>query len=165
MLKKTQNILLITGLIFLVMSFPLFGGGQQDTADTGPVSSQNSEPKYGGILRVGTSNPIPYIGYTPGLNSVSFLQYLEIVFDSLTFYDAAGNIIPKLAESWETDADNATITFHLKKGVRFHDGTPFNAEAVKWNIEQYQDKKRTEVADISSIEIIDDYSLVLHLKA
>ena len=47
-------------------------------------------------------------------------------------------IIPWLAESWET-TDSQTWTFHLRQGVKFHDGTPFNAEAVKWNMDRWRD--------------------------
>lgn len=47
-----------------------------------------------------------------------------------------GELLPWLAESWEASPDATTWTIHLKPGVKFHDGTPFNAAAVKYNLER-----------------------------
>ena len=46
------------------------------------------------------------------------------------------DILPCLAKSWEISEDGLTYTFKLQEGVLFHDGTPFNAEAVKFNIDR-----------------------------
>lgn len=48
--------------------------------------------------------------------------------------DINWNIQPRLAESWDIAADGKSITFHLHKDIKFHDGTDFNAEAVKYNL-------------------------------
>src|SRR5215210_7132461 len=60
------------------------------------------------------------------------------IYDSLVTIDNTGKIIPALAEKWETSSDGKAVTFSLRKGVKFHDGTEFNAEAVKWNIDRYR---------------------------
>ncbi len=52
------------------------------------------------------------------------------IFDGLTNFDAAANVKPGLAERWDVSADGRTYTFHLRRGVRFHDGTPFTARQV-----------------------------------
>ncbi len=61
-------------------------------------------------------------------------------------------IVPQLAESWEWSADNKAITFTLRKGVKFHDGTAFDAEAVKFNIERMKtmpdSKRKAELAPV-----------------
>lgn len=60
-------------------------------------------------------------------------------YETLTFYNPPGSadiVSPKLATSWESSADAMTWTFHLREGVKFHDGTDFNAEAVKYSIER-----------------------------
>ncbi len=123
------------------------------------------EAKAGGILKIGTGQSPTVIGYTPEITNNSFIQYLRCTFNSLLFYDEQGNLAPQLAQTWETDADKATITFHLRQGVKFQDGTDFNAEAVKWNIEEYQKAKRTEVATIKSIECPDADTVILQLSA
>ena len=58
----------------------------------------------------------------------------EQIFETLVEFDGATtNVRPALAEKWDTSADGKTWTFYLRKGVKFHDGTPFNADAVIWN--------------------------------
>jgi len=49
-------------------------------------------------------------------------------------------LVPGLATSWEANADSTEWTFHLRQGVKFHDGTPFNAEAVKFSLDRWNDK-------------------------
>jgi peptide/nickel transport system substrate-binding protein len=67
-------------------------------------------------------------------------------------------IVPQLAESWEWAPDGKAITFTLRKGVKFHDGTAFDAEAVKFNIERMKtlpdSKRKAELAPISAVEVI-----------
>ena len=58
------------------------------------------------------------------------------IFNSLVTIDENLNYIPELAESWDAKDDGKTYIFHLRKGVKFHDGTDFDAEAVKFNFER-----------------------------
>src|SRR4029453_9976136 len=67
------------------------------------------------------------------------------IFDALVTFDtttgaARPPIVGQLAKSWDISPDGKVYTFHLQQGVKFHDGTPFNAEAVKANIERMTDK-------------------------
>src|SRR3954469_24352830 len=50
------------------------------------------------------------------------------LFDGLTAFDAAANVHPALAERWDVSPDGRVYTFHLRRGVKFHDGTPFGAK-------------------------------------
>jgi len=72
--------------------------------------------------------------------------------------------VPVLAESWELAPEKSAYTFHLRQGVKFHDGTDFNADAVKWNLGQYVGAPSPLFSAVSSIEVIDDYTIKFNLK-
>jgi peptide/nickel transport system substrate-binding protein len=71
---------------------------------------------------------------------------------------------PCLATSWVLAPDKSSYTFNLRKGVKFHDGTDFNAEAVKWNLDNIIKAKRVEVAYVTSVDIIDTYTVKINLS-
>jgi len=86
------------------------------------------------------------------------------------------DIEPALAESWEVSDDDLHYTFHLRQGVTFHDGTPFNAEAAKWNIDrQMPGSPYYEMGvfwlmeaywpQVESAEVVDEYTLRLNLSS
>ena len=76
-------------------------------------------------------------------------------------------IIPQLATSWTTSDDGTSITMDLREGVVFHDGTPFNAEAVAANIERSQtmdeSRRKSELKSITSTEVTGEYQIKLNL--
>ena len=73
------------------------------------------------------------------------LKVTENIFDTLVDYDDDNTeVVPGLAERWESSKDGKTWTFYLRKGVKFHDGTDFNAEAVVYNFERWMDKDHPE---------------------
>lgn len=76
-------------------------------------------------------------------------------------------IVPALAESWDISADGLTYTFHLRENVKFSDGTPMNAEAVKFSFERLLNLKMGAVANftyIDSIVVVDDQTVNFILK-
>ncbi len=100
-----------------------------------------------GTLRIAmTASDIPTATGLPnnGFEGMRFLGYP--VFESLALWDLTTTdrlapLRPGLAERWEQTAGDArTWIFHLRRGVAFHDGTPFNADAVIWNLERYFNK-------------------------
>ena len=95
------------------------------------------------------------------------------IYDSLLrFKKDSTDIEPGLAESWTISDDGLIYTFKLRQGVKFHDGTPFNAAAVKYNFDRQQgpnlDPKMTYAplvfGDVVSTEVVDDYTLKVTLK-
>lgn len=78
-------------------------------------------------------------------------------------------IVPQLATSWEWAPDNQSITMRLRQGVKFQDGTPFDAEAVKFNLNRMQtmkdSRRRDELSPIASVEVLAPDQVRLVLKA
>ena len=68
-----------------------------------------------------------------------------------------------LAADWIVDVDEPSITFKLREGVKFTDGSDFNAEVVKWNCERAQDADMLDT-NIISIEVVDDYTIKFGLE-
>ena len=88
-------------------------------------------------------------------------------YETLTTYDpkAEDPIQPLLATSWESNEDGTEWTFKLRQGVTFHDGTPFNAEAVKYSIERTIQKEVLGYQfPVDSIDVIDDYTVKFNLQ-
>jgi len=78
-------------------------------------------------------------------------------------YRLSDEAVGVLAESWEWSNNNLTITFRLRKGVKFQDGADFNATAVKWNFDQNIAAKMTGTEVIGSTEIVDPYTFRVNL--
>jgi ABC-type transport system substrate-binding protein len=112
-------------------------------------------PTRGGILRVSAAaNPSSLDPTTGGAGSDH--PFLFTIYDTLTEWDYATlQAKPGLAESWAF-SDPTTLVLNLRQGVTFHDGTPFDAEAVKFNFDRNKtDPKSNLKADISSVASAD----------
>ena len=141
------------------------GGGIEESEEAAVNETAEGEPKYGGTLRFGYGTSIATPGYTPMATANAYLYYLTLAYENLITYDNDGQIIGKLATEWVIDNDEPSITWTLREGVEFADGTPFNAEAVKVNIEEYQANSRTETANVKSCEVIDDTHIKMILES
>src|ERR1700726_783744 len=103
-----------------------------------PASAQ----KQGGSITVGLELDIP--GLDPlkvGVYDTAAESAAALIFDTLTTLDDSGKAVPKLAESWTHSDDYKTWTYKLRSGVKFHDGTPFNAQAVAFKYARHKDPK------------------------
>ena len=91
------------------------------------------------------------------------------IYDRLVTFDENLNIKPQLATSWSVSEDQKVITFKLREGVKFHDGSDFNAEAVKFNVERMMDEKinttnRPLWDPIAGSDVIDEYTVTINTK-
>jgi len=97
------------------------------------------------------------------------IETIDIVYDTLVTLDNDLKVQPLLATSWEVSEDYKDYTFHLRKGVKFHDGTPFNAEAVRFSFNRLLDVGKVcigswmQIADKESVKVVDEYTVKIHL--
>jgi len=103
--------------------------------------------------------------------SVPSYNVIDQLFNRLVAWDGndRSNVVPDLAESWSRTDDGKQWTFVLKQGVKFHDGTDFNAEAVKFNLDRIRDPKlgsphRSYYADILSVDVLSPYQVRITTK-
>jgi peptide/nickel transport system substrate-binding protein len=91
------------------------------------------------------------------------------VFEGLVQFAADGSAVPKLAASWDVSDDGLSYTFHLQHGVRFHDGSAFDAAAAKFSLDRVLDSgsvnpQRSRAAKIREVGIVDPFTLRILLK-
>jgi peptide/nickel transport system substrate-binding protein len=123
-------------------------------------------PQKGGILTMVTPNAPTTWGYPTkaGAGFASIFASMPVL-EGFIDADLHGTILPKLALSWDIAPDKSAITFKLRQGVKFHDGTPFNAEAAKWNLDLFLARGTGSPADWKSVDVVDDYTLRITLKS
>ena len=112
-------------------------------------------------------------GIDPHLNaSVELGIPLSSVYDTLVFLDPeTGQFVPGLAERWEVTPDGLRYTFFLRQDVVFHDGSPFNAQAVQSNLNRILDPENRSQRALSmlgplrEVQVLDDFTVALDLAA
>lgn len=129
MKQVVQSIFLIAGVFLL--------GACSGTSDPGDTSGEEGSKKGGEMVyaRGADSVGLDPINITDGES----IRVTHAIFETLFEYDNDLQLQPKLAESYETSEDGLTWTLALKQGVKFHDGTDFNADAVVFNFERWMD--------------------------
>ena len=97
-----------------------------------------------------TATGLPNDGFE-GMRFLGYPIFEGLVLWDLTKTDQLATLRPGLAEKWEQDpADNKTWIFHLRQGVKFHDGSDFNADAVIWNLNRYFNSESPQFEPASS---------------
>lgn len=111
------------------------------------------------------------------VTAVNDFRILMNVYDGLVRYkDGTLEVEPALAESWTISDDGTVYTFNLREGVTFHDGTPFNAEAVKYNFDRMLDENHPQhdtgpfplaffFSAVEEVEVVDDLTVKFQLNA
>lgn len=147
-------------------------------AAIGPAGAE--EPKTGGTLVVATTNDTPDLDIQKYMASSQHNALLPM-FDGLVEKDWTADadyppIIPALATSWSVSDDGKTYTFKLRHGVKFHDDTPFNAEAADFNFKRMTDPKnpyydpqvgstsRGVLSQLAGSKVVDEYTFEIDLS-
>src|SRR5690348_1860950 len=144
--------------------------GPSATSSGGGAATASAAPKanYGGTITFALENDVSNLD--PMLSSLFVDRNIHYaIYDSLVRVDTKGNIIPWLAEKWTTSSDGKTVTFNLRQGVKFQDGTPFDAASVKWNIERYKTGKGSQrtgdLAAVASVDVVDANTVKFNLSS
>jgi len=166
-------------LLYVLLVFALLLGGcvpaastlegqvspTQEVADSAPTQAQASVAQE--VTRAITSEPgslDPQGVVGSGQNVI--LPYL---FDTLVYRDAHNSYQPYLAEKWDLAPDGKQLTFVLQENVKFHDGTPLDAEAVKFTFDRLIEQGQksvlaSAVSVIDTIEVLDAQTIRFHFK-
>ena len=97
------------------------------------------------------------------------INICELIYDTLFFQAPGGRLKPRLATKYEVSQDRLNYTIHLRKGVRFSDGTPFNANSMKLNLDRALNPKlraplRFTLGMIEEVRVVDEYSIRIRIK-
>lgn len=96
-------------------------------------------------------------------------QVYNNVYGKLVDIDAKFGLVPQLAQSWEIKNAGLTYVFKLRRGVKFHDGSDFDADIVKWNFDRMRDPalaspRRSEIAPVKDVKVVDTHTVEITLS-
>ncbi|WP_336864906.1 nickel ABC transporter substrate-binding protein [Peribacillus frigoritolerans] len=159
-LKKSN---LFRSFVGLLVIFTIFVAGCNNTTKDQKNVSDKDQPKivtFSWPEDIGNLNPHTYFP------NEFFSQ--AMVYESLVYYGEGGEIQPWLAESWDISKDGKEYVFHLRKDVKFSDGSPFNAKIVKKNFDTILDNRKQHewvelINQIKGTEVVDEYTFKLTL--
>lgn len=136
------------------------------TATTSPSTPTvtTAAPQTGGTLKIIATIVFSDIGYPP--MTVGDQIYGQPAVETLVTLDGQGKgqIVPELATSWQYSSDFKSLTFNLRKGVKFHDGTDFNAQAAKICLDMVKTSGQGLLPSVASVDVVDDYTIRLNLS-
>jgi peptide/nickel transport system substrate-binding protein len=141
---KSFRLLLLLVAMLLALGLAGCGGDDDDdegAGDTGAAETEEGDGAEGGTLVfAGAADPVALDGAL--VSDGESLRVIDQIFEGLvTLSEGGTDIVPGLAEEWEASEDGLEWTFHLREGVTFHDGEPFNAEAVCYNFDRWYNSR------------------------
>jgi peptide/nickel transport system substrate-binding protein len=135
---------------------------------TGTAGCRSAQSSGGSIVYGLTLTPS---GIDPHVDASSELGIpLTSVYDPLVWLTPDGEFVPGLAEDWEISDDGLVYTFYLRDDVTFHDGTPFDAEAVRFSLDRIADpdtqsrKARGMLGPYERTEVVDETTVRVHFQ-
>lgn len=167
-MKSKRIIALITAVIMSAAVMTSCGTKSKPESSNSAPNAPKGDVVRGGTLVAGKGPKWSTLDPTKSNARADDFNVTGQVYESLLGMDDSGNLIPSLAESWDVK-DDKTIIFKLKKGVKFHDGTNFNAQAAKFVLDWYKSKEcnpifASEIVEISSVDVVDEYTIKISLS-
>jgi nickel transport system substrate-binding protein len=161
---KNKKRLLLMAVCVLIVSMALLGcssGSVEKENSKSSVKETESMVTFAWPRDIGEMNPHIY--------NPSQLFAQSMVYEPLVSYQEGGELKPHLAESWKISEDGKEYLFNIRQGVKFTDGTVFNAEIVKKNFDAILKNAATHswlgfISKIDQTEAVDDYTFKLTLK-
>ena len=161
---KSSLFPLLTALLILLASITACDQNKTEPAGLEPgEAASDNEPAYGDMLVEGSigdaSNFLP-----PLASDTASHDVVDLVYNALIKVDENMNIVGDLAESWDVSPDGLALTFHLKKGVRWHDGEPFTARDVMFTYKAMIDPDTgtpygEDFKQVRKAEVLDDHTI------
>ncbi|MFC1836040.1 peptide-binding protein [Thermodesulfobacteriota bacterium] len=161
-----------TTLILLMPALILAGcGSSQDDSGLSKygkllpkaLGKENRQPSYGDMLVIGAIQDASVL--LPALaTDMPSRRITDFIFNGLVRYDKDVQLVGDLAEKWEISDDRRTIRFHLRHGVKWHDGKPFTARDVEYTHRVYVDPKTPtpyggDFMRIKELRVLDDHTV------
>lgn len=158
----------------IICAFILCGCGEDKSTSSQPKDKPKTDvnkeaqetgsmdPAYGDAIIEGTigdaSNLIPALASDSSSSGI-----IDLVYSGLVKIDKDLNLVPDAAESWDISEDGLTITFHLRKNIKWHDGQPFTAKDVMFSYKTMIDPKTPtayaeQFKQVKTARVIDDYT-------
>jgi len=157
---KKFSFLTLLGVLILILAACTDDSNVEEEASEG----EESAAAEGGTLTLAI--PSDAVSMDPhGSNDVPSEQIRDTIYEPLVTQDENFEIVPVLAEEYE-QVDDTTWEFKLREGVTFHDGSEFNAEVVKANVERVKDPAKASARSflldmVTEVEVVDDYTVRL----
>jgi peptide/nickel transport system substrate-binding protein len=149
-------------LLLIVLTLAACSSGQDAAGVPSAARPDASEPAYGDIMVEGSigdaSNLIPLLAADSASHEIA-----GKVYNGLVKYDKNINVVGDLAHSWDVSRDGLVITFHLRKGIRWHDGRPFTAQDVLYTYQVTIDPKTPtayagDFLKVKKAEVLDSHT-------
>jgi peptide/nickel transport system substrate-binding protein len=130
-----------------------------------PALAAAPQPTPGGLVRVALTASAPTLDPHAGTH-LAIREVGAHVFENLLAFDSRFQVVPQLAERWEVSRDGKVYTFHLRTGVKFHNGREMTAEDVRASVERFRAvaPRRNELADVERLEVVGPRVVRMTLK-
>jgi len=161
-MKKILSLVLVVAMVLGSINLIACGGGGEEGA---PPTEEEGTPIIGGRLHLIGAGNIANIGDPNQISNPGDAAYTFVACEGLLRFDNEGNLQPWLAREYEIAPDGSSITFYLQEGIKFQDDTPFDADAVKYNIDiQLTTPAWMNLKAFESCQVIDKYTVKMNFK-